>query len=65
MWIIDRFEEDYAVIESGDITFSIPKSVLPEKAKEGDCLNICINTEETKQRKEKANNLMDKLFRNK
>ncbi|MBQ4528104.1 MAG: DUF3006 domain-containing protein [Clostridia bacterium] len=65
MWIIDRFEGEYAVIESGGTTFNIPKSVLPEKAKEGDCIDVCINTEETKHRKEKVNSLMNKLFRNK
>ncbi|MBQ4630646.1 MAG: DUF3006 domain-containing protein [Clostridia bacterium] len=65
MWIIDRFEGEYAVIETGNTTFNIPKVALPENAKEGDCIDVCINTDETKKRKEKVNNLMDKLFRNK
>lgn len=65
MWIIDRFEGEYAIIENSIETFAVPKSALPKNAREGDCLEVSISTEETNRRKEKANNLMDKLFRNK
>ncbi|MBE6067445.1 MAG: DUF3006 domain-containing protein [Clostridium lundense] len=52
--IIDRFEGDFAVCEKENKTMiDIPKEILPEEAKEGDVLNIniCIDTEETENRK--------------
>ncbi len=40
--VIDRFEEDYAVVLFGEneIKVDIPKALLPEGAKEGSWLNI-------------------------
>lgn len=38
--IIDRFEGDYTVIEYNNNTFNLPRSFLPNDAKEGDVLNI-------------------------
>lgn len=38
MYIIDRFEGGFAVIEDGDKHFDIPCAALPEGAKEGDVL---------------------------
>jgi len=64
--IIDRFEGKYAILESQDkdsIIFNFPRHLLPQEAKEGTVLNININIdqEETKRRKNKIQNLLDKL----
>jgi len=64
--IIDRFEGKYAILESQDkdsIIFNFPRHLLPQEAKEGTVLNISINIdqEETKRRKNKIQNLLDKL----
>ncbi len=61
-WIIDRFEEDYAVIECENNYFNVPKNTLPDNLAEGDVLNIEIDTAETKKRKNQANNRLKKLF---
>ena len=65
---IDRFEGEIAVCEqdNGEI-LNIEKSRLPENAKEGDVLDIdddmiTIDHDETKQRKEQIEKLVDDLF---
>jgi len=61
--IIDRFEGDFAVVElENRSTINMPKQLIPEGAKEGDVLNIEIDTEETNKRKEKVKKLMDNLW---
>ena len=64
MFIIDRFEGDWAVIEMGKTIFSIPRSLLPEEARVGDVLIIEIHVDEkaTEERRTRVNRLMDKLF---
>ncbi len=64
--IIDRFEGKYAILESQDkdpIIFNFPRHLLPQEAKEGTVLNINIDIdqEETKRRKDKIQNLLNKL----
>ena len=64
--IIDRFEEEWAVLETQDnnqITFNFPRHLLPKETKEGTVLIIDINIdkEETKRRRDKVQNLHDKL----
>lgn len=60
--IIDRFEGEYAIVEIKEGKFvSIPKVLVPS-AHEGDVIDILINLEETKKRKNKIKNLMDDLF---
>ena len=61
-WIIDRFEENYAVIECKKKYFNIPKDALPYEVSEGDVLNIEINTAETQSRKNKVSERLKKLF---
>lgn len=61
-WIIDRFEEDYAVAGCDGICFNIPKAALPKGTTEGDVIEICINKNETESRKAKADKLLDELF---
>ena len=64
--IIDRFEGKYAILEYQDknpIIFNFPLHLLPKEAKEGTILsiNIDIDQEETKRRKDKTQNLLNKL----
>ena len=64
--VIDRFEGKYAILESQDknpILFNFPRHLLPQEAKEGTVLtiNIGIDQEETKRRKDKIQNLLNKL----
>lgn len=61
-WIIDRFEENFAVIECNDQYFNIPKSTLPTDVCEGDILEITVNVAETKSKKDKLNNRLKNLF---
>lgn len=62
--IIDRFEGDLAIVEmDGEQMASIPKVLLPEKAKEGTVISIEIDQAETDKRKENISKLMDNLFK--
>lgn len=59
-FIIDRFEGDYAIVETDTKTFvHLPAVLLPSDAKEGDCIEIHITATD---RKEKIENLMNSLF---
>ncbi|MCC8073987.1 MAG: DUF3006 domain-containing protein [Clostridiales bacterium] len=63
-WIIDRIEENTAVIEySKGKTFSAPLSALPNGAKEGDVITLNIDSNATEKRKENIKGLMNTLFR--
>lgn len=65
MYIIDRFEGDWAVIEGpGCVMFNLPRDLLPKKAKPGDVLSITvrINRVATKERTEKARGLLENFF---
>lgn len=60
--IIDRFEGESAVVEitEGNCV-TIPKILIPD-AVEGDVISICIDKDETSQRKERIQKLMDNLW---
>ena len=62
--IIDRFEEDWAVLEYEGIVFNVPRALLPDDAKEGDVINIIleINRQETHKKREIIRKLEDELF---
>lgn len=64
MFIVDRIEENNAVIEWGKKTFHMPLEILPKGVKEGDCLNIeiHIDLEKTKDRKAKIKEKAKKLW---
>jgi len=64
MFVIDRFEGDWAVIEFGRKTFNLPKFILPAGAKEGDVIDIeiTIDRKATASRKESIDKLADSLF---
>jgi hypothetical protein len=65
--IIDRFEENIAVIEIDGETQDFPKSIFPKNANVGDVVSIkgdivTILTEETEKLRKEINDLMDELF---
>ena len=62
MWIIDRFEGGFAVVECGDKVFSVPVESLPENVREGDVIRVSVDKEETAVRSKNAGSLMSKLF---
>ena len=61
--IIDRFEENLCVCEyEAGKTLDIPRELIPEEAKEGDVLTICIDRKSTANQKEYAESLRKRLF---
>ena len=63
MLIIDRFEDNDAIIETDDRMVIIPRSDLPVDAKEGDVLRFIVDTDNTQARKKKIEELMNKVFK--
>lgn len=61
-WIIDRFEENFAVIGGNDVYFNVPKNALPEGVSEGDILDVEINTAETSAKTKEVKDRLKKLF---
>lgn len=65
MLIIDRFEGNWAILEysAGDVTFNIPRELMPDDAKEGDVINISINVDKkaTEKQSSKINKLVEDL----
>lgn len=60
--IIDRFEGEFAVVETEDKEMlNIPHKLLPD-ACEGDVVTITIDKDETEKRKKNIKNLMNDLF---
>ena len=60
--IIDRFEGEFAIVEiNSEKIVDVPRCLFPD-AKEGDVIDISIDTNETKKRKEKIQYLMNDLF---
>ena len=60
--MIDRFEGNFAVIETSDGMVSIPVSDIPANCKEGDALLLAVNPDATMQRKKRIDRLMGNLF---
>ncbi|MEG6615757.1 DUF3006 domain-containing protein [Peptococcaceae bacterium 1198_IL3148] len=65
MYIIDRFENEWAVIEFDRQVFNLPKSLLPPTAKAGDVItiNISLNTKATEGIKQQNQALIDDIFK--
>lgn len=61
-WTIDRFENNYAVLECGEVTFSVPISSLPEGLSEGDVLTVSKDSEKTAQKRKNADDILKDLF---
>lgn len=65
MFIIERFEGEWAIIETDQRhTFNLPRWVLPQGIKEGDVINIQvgIDFDATKERAEISKRMLDNLF---
>lgn len=65
--IIDRFEGDFAVVETDEGFLDIPRSQLPTEAEEGDVLVRCgdsyaVDRDATEQRRSSAANRMKRLL---
>ena len=63
MLIIDRFDGEFAIIETDKGMVSIPRSDVPDAAREGDVLELSVNKAATEGRKERIAGKMDKLFK--
>lgn len=60
--IIDRFEGEFAVVEMDDRKkVNMPKILIP-KAKEGDIIEIKVDSDETNKRREEINKLMNDVW---
>jgi len=64
MLIIDRFEGNFAVIETTNGLINIPRTDIPSNAKEGDVLVLSLDMNETDARKKRIDGMMDNLFKN-
>jgi hypothetical protein len=64
MFIIDRMEDEIAVIEGDELIFKLPIILLPKGIKEGDVIEIMINRngDLTEARKKEANKLLNELL---
>lgn len=67
-YIIDRIEEDFAVIECDGEMLNIKLNILPEGVKSGDVLtksdgNFIINQQEQQTRQQKILKLQQDLFK--
>lgn len=68
MMIIDRFEENFAVIESDNGMIEIERKLLPENASEGDVIILtdgvyAVDTEATESRRMRIRNKLKMLRR--
>ncbi|AUN05065.1 DUF3006 domain-containing protein [Clostridium botulinum] len=67
--IIDRFEENFAVVELEDKKMiNIDKNIIPKKAKEGDVINIegdiiTLNEKERKRLKKEIDKLTEDMWK--
>ncbi|HOL55499.1 MAG: DUF3006 domain-containing protein [Dictyoglomi bacterium] len=61
-FIIDRFEGDIAILVN-DITLNLPRSILPEEAREGDVISIeiKIDREETERLRKEVEDKLKSL----
>ncbi len=67
MLIIERFEDDKAVIEDGDSHFSIDRDRLPHNAKEGDVIALkdgiyVVDRDTTNERRRRITELQNSLW---
>lgn len=61
--IIDRFEGDFAIVElKNKDRVDMPRVLIPEEAKEGDVIDITVNNEETKNKKESIEKFCEDLW---
>ncbi|MCR1974763.1 DUF3006 domain-containing protein [Clostridium sporogenes] len=67
--IIDRFEENFAIVELEDKRIiNIDKNIIPKKAKEGDVINIqgdiiTLNEKESERLKKEIDELTEDMWK--
>ena len=59
--IIDRFEEDHAVVELNEKMYNIPRALIPHDAREGDTIEITISGKISNERREASHALFERL----
>ena len=60
---VDRFEEEYAVMELEEGVFiNMPKALLPNLVEEGDVIIIEIDEEATDRRRNRIEEMMNNLL---
>lgn len=61
--IIDRFEDDVAVIEleNGQL-LQVPRRLFPAEAREGDVISVAVDHTETETRRKKIDALMKDVW---
>lgn len=63
MLILDRYEEEYAILEYNHETFSLPAILLLDlDAKEGDVISLSIAERLTSEKKKEAAEKLQSLF---
>jgi hypothetical protein len=64
MFIIDRIEGSWAVIECEGETFNLPRKLIPGDAREGDVIQITVGIDHqaTNSRSEKMKKLIEEVF---
>mgnify|MGYP000845560310 CR=1 FL=1 len=64
MYIIDRLEGDWAVVEGEERTFNLPRKLLPTEVREGDVIRITVEIDHqaTRSRAGKIKQLIDEVF---
>jgi hypothetical protein len=64
LFIIDRFEGNFVVIEHKELTFPLPRNLVPADAKEGDVLliTVVVDSNATGRRRRTIGELEDELF---
>ena len=65
MLTIDRFEGEFAIVETSNGFVNIPKSDIPKTALEGDILILSLDENETELRKKRIDGMMNSLFKDK
>ena len=63
MLIIDRFEGNFAVVETDSGMINVPRFDLPDGAKEGDVLLLSVDSDGTASRKKRIDGMMNSLFK--
>jgi hypothetical protein len=63
MLIIDRFEGDFAVVETSDGFINIPRIDIPNNSREGDVLIVGVDKDESDARKKRIGSMMNSLFK--
>lgn len=65
MYIIDRFEGDWAIVEYNRKTFNLPRTLAPPEAVEGDVIliKVSVDVKATARLKGGVRDLANELFK--